>query len=221
VPTIWTVGHSNRPLEEFLELLRIHRVERVMDVRRFPSSRRHPHFRGDALAAALAAVGIGYLHLPELGGRRAPRPDSPHIAWQTPGFRGYVDHMESEGFWRGLERVMEEAGARLGRADVRGAVPVTLPPAAHRRCPDGAGIPGGAPPGSRALRPAFASSVGAAGGETADLRRISRAMGNAGSSVLGRLRGATWSPGDLQGGGRVFPWTKRGALLIVCESRLA
>jgi uncharacterized protein (DUF488 family) len=129
VPTIWTVGHSNRPLEEFLELLRIHRVERVMDVRRFPSSRRHPHFRGDALAAALAAVGIGYLHLPELGGRRAPRPDSPHIAWQTPGFRGYADHMESEEFQRGLERVMEEAG----RARVALMCAERFPWRCHRR----------------------------------------------------------------------------------------
>jgi len=109
VLTIWTLGHSNRGLEEFLGLLRMHRVERVIDVRRFPSSRRHLHFCKPALAAALAAAGIGYLHLPELGGRRAPRPDSPHIAWRTPGFRAYADHMESEDFRRGLERVIEEA----------------------------------------------------------------------------------------------------------------
>ncbi|GBD10035.1 hypothetical protein HRbin22_02298 [Candidatus Thermoflexus japonica] len=108
--TIWTLGHSNRGLEEFLRLLRIYRIEQVIDVRRFPASRRHPHFCGPALAAALADVGIGYLHLPELGGRRVPRPDSPHIAWRTPGFRGYADHMESEDFRRGLERVIEEAG---------------------------------------------------------------------------------------------------------------
>ncbi|WP_376788772.1 DUF488 family protein [Thermoflexus sp.] len=107
--TIWTLGHSNRGLEEFLGLLRVHWVEWVIDVRRFPFSRRHPHFSGSALAAALAAAGIGYLHLPELGGRRAPRPDSPHIAWRTPGFRAYADHMESEDFRRGLERVIEEA----------------------------------------------------------------------------------------------------------------
>jgi hypothetical protein len=179
---VWTLGHSNQPLEESLELLWIHRLERVIDGRRFPSSRQRPWPPWGSVTSTGWTWAGGALH-----GR-------------TP---------------------LTLPGGRRGRADMRGAVPLTLPPAAHRRCPDGAGIPGGAPPGSRALRPAFASSVGAAGGETADLRRISRAMGNAGSSVLGRLRGATWSPGDLQGGGRVFPWTKRGALLIVCESRLA
>uniref|UniRef100_UPI002ADD56CC DUF488 domain-containing protein n=1 Tax=Thermoflexus sp. TaxID=1969742 RepID=UPI002ADD56CC len=89
--TILTIGHSNRTLEDFLALLQAHGVEKVIDVRRFPNSRRHPHFNGPALAAALAAAGIGYRHIPELGGRRMPRPDSIHTVWKTAGFQGYAD----------------------------------------------------------------------------------------------------------------------------------
>ncbi len=107
--TVFTVGHSSRALEEFIALLRAHGVEQVVDVRRFPASRRHPHFNGPALAAALAAVGMGYRHLPELGGRRAPRPDSIHTAWKDAGFRGYADHMETPAFEAALEAVVREA----------------------------------------------------------------------------------------------------------------
>ncbi len=106
---VLTVGHSNRTLEEFLALLQAHGVEKVIDVRRFPSSRRYPHFNGPALAAALAAVGIGYRHIPELGGRRRPRPDSVHTAWKTLGFQGYADHMETLAFQMALETVVAEA----------------------------------------------------------------------------------------------------------------
>lgn len=107
--TILTIGHSNRTLESFLGLLQAHGVEKVIDVRRFPSSRRHPHFNGPALAAALAALGIGYRHIPELGGRRTPRSDSVHTAWKTPGFQGYADHMETPAFQAALEEVVAEA----------------------------------------------------------------------------------------------------------------
>ena len=76
-----------------------------MDVRRFPASRRHPHFAREALARALADAGIAYVHEPEMGGRRSPRPDSPNTAWRAKGFQGYADHMDTEGFRAALERV--------------------------------------------------------------------------------------------------------------------
>ncbi|HXF81201.1 MAG TPA: DUF488 domain-containing protein [bacterium] len=111
-PRVVTVGHSTRSLEEFLALLREAGVTVLVDVRIAPGSRRHPHFCQDALAAALAAVGIRYEHEPDLGGRRRIRPDSPHVGWRTPGFRAYADHMDSESFRRALDRVI--ALARTG-----------------------------------------------------------------------------------------------------------
>ncbi len=95
---LWTVGHSTRSLDAFIGLLEREDVMHLADVRRFPASRRHPHFNRDALAAALAARGIGYSHHPLLGGRRAPLRDSPHGAWRNTGFRGYADHMDTVEF---------------------------------------------------------------------------------------------------------------------------
>lgn len=74
-------------------------------MRRFPGSRRWPHFGADALAAALAAAGVDYRHEPDLGGRRTPRPDSPHTGWRNAGFRGYADWMDGEAFRAALARV--------------------------------------------------------------------------------------------------------------------
>lgn len=93
--TIWTIGHSNHPIERFIELLVGQSVGLVADVRRFPTSRAHPHFHGEALAASLAAAGIGYRHFPELGGRRSKRlPDSPNTAWRVEAFNAYADHLQ-------------------------------------------------------------------------------------------------------------------------------
>jgi uncharacterized protein (DUF488 family) len=104
-PRVWTIGHSTRSLEQFLELLEAHDIEAVADVRRFPGSRRWPHFAGEHLARALTARGLSYVWLPELGGRRQPRPDSPNTAWRSASFRGYADYMETEPFAEGLERL--------------------------------------------------------------------------------------------------------------------
>jgi uncharacterized protein (DUF488 family) len=95
---IFTVGHSNLRLEDFLALLERHAIERLADVRAFPASRRHPHFAREALAAACAARGIEYRWLPALGGRRRPAPASPHLAWREPGFRAYADYMDTAEF---------------------------------------------------------------------------------------------------------------------------
>ncbi len=104
-PRVWTIGHSTRSLEQFFVLLEAHDIETVADVRRFPGSRRWPHFAGEHLAQALAARRLGYLWFPELGGRRQPRPDSPNTGWRSASFRGYADHMESEQFAEGLARL--------------------------------------------------------------------------------------------------------------------
>lgn len=106
---IWTIGHSTRSLEEFLELLAPHGIEAIADVRRYPGSRRLPHFSKDAFAASLAEARIGYAHFPELGGRRSPRPDSPNTAWRNAAFRGYADYMATDEFRAGIARLLELA----------------------------------------------------------------------------------------------------------------
>jgi uncharacterized protein (DUF488 family) len=105
VPRLWTVGHSTHSLDQFLGLLAAHDIEMVADVRRYPGSRRWPHFAREALAGALADRGLGYDWFPELGGRRAPRADSANTAWRNAGFRGYADYMASEPFAEGLARL--------------------------------------------------------------------------------------------------------------------
>lgn len=109
---IWTVGHSNHPLEKFLGILNAHRIERVIDVRRFPASRKWPHFNAGSLERSLPEAGIDYAGLPEIGGRRKARPDSPHGAWRVEAFRGYADFMDTPEFAVELDRVLELATER-------------------------------------------------------------------------------------------------------------
>ncbi len=106
---VWTVGHSVRSLEDFLQLLAENRIEAVADVRRYPGSRRWPHFAQTSLAMSLEKRGLVYLWLPELGGRRTPRVDSPNTAWRNPSFRGYADYMETDAFAEGLENLVNLA----------------------------------------------------------------------------------------------------------------
>ena len=103
---VHTVGHSTLEMEAFLRLLEAHGVRAIADVRRYPASRRHPHFAREAFEAALAGAGAAYLWIPELGGRRPPRPDSPHRAWRVEGFRGYADHLDTPEFATGLDRLL-------------------------------------------------------------------------------------------------------------------
>jgi uncharacterized protein (DUF488 family) len=107
---LWTIGHSTQSLEQFLELLAAHKIEAIADVRRYPGSRRWPHFAREPLAESLALRGMGYEWFPELGGRREPLPDSPNTGWRNAGFRGYADYMATEEFAQGLERLVTLAG---------------------------------------------------------------------------------------------------------------
>lgn len=104
--TVWTVGHSTYPLDQFIALLRSAQITAVVDVRRFPGSRRYPQYNQQPLAESLAAVDIQYVAAPELGGRRTARPDSPNTAWRNASFRGYADYMDMPAFAAGVERVI-------------------------------------------------------------------------------------------------------------------
>jgi uncharacterized protein (DUF488 family) len=109
---VHTIGHSTSALPEFLASLAHHGLGTIADVRRFPASRRHPHFAREALAAALADAGIAYHWLPGLGGRRHGRPDSPHVAWRNAAFRAYADHMDTDEFRDGLAALLALAADR-------------------------------------------------------------------------------------------------------------
>ncbi len=104
--TVWTIGHSSRPLEAFLSLLGHYGVQAIADVRRFPGSKRQPSYGQDPLRAALERRGIDYRWLATLGGRRRPRADSPNTAWRNASFRGYADHMASAEFSQGMDELL-------------------------------------------------------------------------------------------------------------------
>lgn len=108
-PLIHTVGHSTRSFEELLELLRAHDIQRLVDVRTVPRSRRNPQFNRETLAKALRNRRIGYRHMKDLGGLRRPARDSVNTAWRNASFRGYADHMQTETFAQALDRLAEIA----------------------------------------------------------------------------------------------------------------
>jgi len=120
---VHTLGHSTRSLADFCALLRTHGITAIADVRRFPASRRHPHFAREAIAPALADVDVGYVWLPGLGGRRTARPGSPHHAWRSDAFRGYADHMETPEFAAALTELLRLAEARTTAIMCAEAVP--------------------------------------------------------------------------------------------------
>ncbi|MGA9633072.1 MAG: DUF488 domain-containing protein, partial [Candidatus Acidiferrales bacterium] len=95
---IFTIGHSTRPISEFLDLLRAQGIRQLIDIRTIPTSRRNPQFNTDALAASLAAAEIGYVHMKELGGLRHPARDSINLGWRNASLRGYADYMQTPAF---------------------------------------------------------------------------------------------------------------------------
>ena len=108
-PLICTVGHSNRPIEAFIDLLKSNAVIHVLDVRTVPRSRHNPQFNKDALAGSLEGVAIAYTHLAGLGGLRRARPDSKNTGWRNLSFRGYADYMQSSEFNENVDWVAELA----------------------------------------------------------------------------------------------------------------
>jgi uncharacterized protein (DUF488 family) len=106
---MWTLGHSTRPLADFLDVVAAYRIELVADVRRFPGSRRQPQYQQPALESTLHAAGIAYGWLPHLGGRRRPVLNTQNTGWRHPAFRGYADYIAGEEFAGGLFELLSLA----------------------------------------------------------------------------------------------------------------
>jgi uncharacterized protein (DUF488 family) len=104
-PTIWTVGHSTRPIGEFTDFLHAHEIRLLVDVRTVPRSRHNPQFNTDTLAESLKEAGLVSLHMPALGGLRKARKDSINNGWRNASFRGYADYMQTDKFQRALEEL--------------------------------------------------------------------------------------------------------------------
>jgi len=109
---IHTIGHSTRGIETFCALLEAHAIDRVVDVRRWPASRRHPQFGREPLMGSLASRGLEYVWRQDLGGFRTPRPDSPNTGWRTKAFRAYADFMSTPEFEAAIATPAADAGAR-------------------------------------------------------------------------------------------------------------
>jgi len=104
-PIIFTVGHSTRDIEDFVEVLKAYQVEEVVDVRTIPRSRHNPQFSAEVLPESLRKAGIGYLHLKGLGGLRHPLKDSLNAGWHNLSFQGFADYMQTEEFQKNIERL--------------------------------------------------------------------------------------------------------------------
>ena len=107
---LFTIGHSNHPLDQFLAILAQHKIEALVDIRRFPGSRKHPHFNRDNLAASLKKAGIDYHWQEALGGRRSKRKgESPNPGLRNESFRNYADYMLTQEFREGVDALLEVA----------------------------------------------------------------------------------------------------------------
>jgi uncharacterized protein (DUF488 family) len=116
VTRIWTIGHSTRTIEEFIDALQASGIKLVVDVRLLPGSKRYPQFNKEELAKSLRLDGIGYEHFPELGGRRKTWKDSHNTAWRNKSFRGYADHMETAEFASAIARLQKMADSQAATA---------------------------------------------------------------------------------------------------------
>jgi uncharacterized protein (DUF488 family) len=122
-PRVFTTGHSTRPIAEFIELLQLHGVKQLIDIRTVPKSRHNPQFNCDALAAALRQAKIRYVHLKDLGGLRHARKDSVNLGWRNASFRGFADYMQTPEFSAALDHAIELAESRPSALMCAEAVP--------------------------------------------------------------------------------------------------
>jgi uncharacterized protein (DUF488 family) len=127
-PRLYTVGHSNRTPEDFLPLLKIPRIETLIDVRTVPKSRYVPHFNKETLSALLAQTEINYLHFPKLGGLRKAKKDSINTGWKNESFRGFADYMQTREF----EAALEELLSRIDQSTVAILCAEAVPWRCHR-----------------------------------------------------------------------------------------
>ena len=141
MPAIFTIGHSTHPIEEFTHFLQAHGVEQLIDIRTVPRSRTNPQFNRDTLPGSLKEAGIGYLHMPALGGLRHARPDSPNTAWRNASFRGYADYMQTPEFTAAIDSLIELAS----RTQVAIMCAEAVPWRCHRSLVADALLPRGVP----------------------------------------------------------------------------
>jgi uncharacterized protein (DUF488 family) len=106
---VYTIGHSTRAADELSALLREHEIRLLADIRRYPGSKRYPHFASEAMARWLPEDGVAYIHMPELGGRRKPLPESPNTAWRNEQFRAYADYMATDDFHGAIDKLLSLA----------------------------------------------------------------------------------------------------------------
>jgi uncharacterized protein (DUF488 family) len=109
LPLVMTIGHSTHTLDEFIGLLQAHGATCVADVRTVPRSRHNPQFNKTSLPRSLKKAGLGYVHLPGLGGLRHAKSDSPNAGWRNASFRGYADYMQTPEFERSLDELVQLA----------------------------------------------------------------------------------------------------------------
>lgn len=107
MPTLYTIGHSNRSLQDFIDILKAHHINRIVDIRTIPKSRHFPWFNQDALADALRKKHIIYKHIKSLGGLRHAAKDSINQGWHNASFRGFADYMQTKAFYQGLKSLNE------------------------------------------------------------------------------------------------------------------
>jgi uncharacterized protein (DUF488 family) len=120
---IFTIGHSTRPLEDLIDLLRAHKVRRVIDIRTIPRSRHNPQYNRETLGPALRSRKIGYVHLKGLGGLRRTKPDSKNVGWHNASFRGFADYMQTPEFDAGLKRAIRLSAVKPSALMCAEAVP--------------------------------------------------------------------------------------------------
>jgi uncharacterized protein (DUF488 family) len=120
---VFTIGHSTRPIEDFIALLKAHEIQLLVDVRTVPRSRHNPQFNRDVLPGSLRSANIDYRHMAELGGLRHARKDSTNLAWRNLSFRGFADYMETPEFEKGLADLIEESRIRRTAIMCAEAVP--------------------------------------------------------------------------------------------------
>lgn len=120
---LWTIGHSTRPIDEFIKLLKGYTIQQLVDVRTIPRSRYNPQFNMESLAKSLKKAKVIYVHMPQLGGLRKAKKDSINAGWKNASFRGYADYMQTPEFWTALENLMADGRDRKTAIMCAEAVP--------------------------------------------------------------------------------------------------
>ena len=121
--TIFTIGHSTRTVEEFVDIMKAFRIELVVDVRTVPRSRHTPQFNYDSLPVSLKKAGIEYIHMKGLGGLRHPAKDSRNMGWRNSSFRGFADYMQETEFRENIDALIELAKGKRVAVMCAEAVP--------------------------------------------------------------------------------------------------